>query len=219
MKNLFLSSLLILSTFLSVNAQTFEGEITYKITYSDLPAEAEMYKAMLPKKSVVVMKNEKTMTEQNTMGIMKMKVVGNSKTSKSTILMDVMGKKIMMENDVNDEEIKEAQSEFEVIKKSETRTIAGYKCNKAILKNKEGNEVIYWYTEELPGYKGKNMPNVDIDGFPMEFEIKQEAMSMKMTVSNVNKKSIDDSVFDIPEGYEKMSKEDMQKMFKGMGGM
>jgi GLPGLI family protein len=217
MKNLFLTSIFLLSALLSVNAQTFEGEITYKITYSDLPEEAEMYKAMLPSKSVVVMKNEKTMTEQKSMGIVNIKIISNTKTKKTVMLMDMMGKKIMMEDDMDSDEIK--KSEFEVIKKSETKTIAGYKCNKAILKGKDGNEVVYWYTKSLPGYKGKSMPNIDIKGFPMEFEIKQEAMSMKMTVTTVDKKAVSNSVFDIPEGYEKMTKEDMQKMMKGMGGM
>ena len=92
MKNLFLTSIFLLSTLLSVNAQTFEGEITYKITYSDLPAEAEMYKAMLPTKSVIVMKNEKTMTEQKSMGIVNIKVISNTKTKKTVMLMDMMGK-------------------------------------------------------------------------------------------------------------------------------
>ena len=217
MKNLFLTSIFLLSALLSVNAQTFEGEITYKITYSDLPAEAEMYKAMLPTKSVIVMKNEKTMTEQKSMGIVNIKVISNTKTKKTVMLMDMMGKKIMMEDDMDSDEIK--KSEFEVVKKSETKTIAGYKCNKAILKDKDGNEVTYWYTKSLPGYKGKSIPNVNIEGFPMEFEIKQETMGMKMTVTDVNKKTVSNSIFDIPSDYEIMTKEEMQKMFKGMGGM
>lgn len=217
MKNLFLISIFFLSALLSVNGQTFEGEITYKITYSDLPAEAEMYKAMLPTKSVIVMKNERTMTEQKSMGIINIKVISNTQTKKTMMLMDMMGKKIMIEDEMDSDEVK--KSEFEVIKKSETKTIAGYKCSKAILKDKDGNEVTYWYTKSLPGYKGKSIPNVNLEGFPMEFEIKQETMSMKMTVTTVNKKTVSNSVFDIPEGYEKMTKEEMRKMMGGMGGM
>lgn len=216
MKNLFLSTILVLTSLLSLNAQTFEGEITYKISYTDLPAEAEMYKAMLPQKSLIVIKNEKSVTEQNTMGIMKIKVISNTKTMKTTMLMDMMGKKIMTKDDMESKEVKD---EFEVIKTSETKSIAGYKCKKAILKTKDGMELLYWYTEDLPGYKGKNIPNTDLDGFPMEFEMKQETMGMKMSVSSVEKKTISDSVFDIPEGYEEKTPEEMQKMFKGMGGM
>ncbi len=216
MKNIILTTLLALSALLSANSQTFEGEITYKITYTDLPAEAEMYKAMLPVKSVVVMKNEKSMTEQNTMGIINIKMINNSKTKKSAMLMDMMGKKIVMEDNVESEDVK---SNFEVIKQSETKMIAGYKCNKAIIKNGEGNEVVYWYTTSLPGYKGKNIPNIDLEGFPMEFSINQEAMSMKMTVTTVEKKAVNDSVFEIPADYEKKTKEEMQDLLKGMGGM
>jgi len=40
-----------------------------------------------------------------------------------------------------------------------------------------------------------------------------------MTVTDVNKKTISNSIFDIPSDYEIMTKEEMQKMFKGMGGM
>ncbi|MEN8927335.1 MAG: DUF4412 domain-containing protein, partial [Flavobacteriales bacterium] len=181
MKNILLTSLIALSTFLSATAQKFEGEITYKISYSDLPAEMEMYKAMLPAKSVILMKNEKSVTEQNTMGIMKMKIISNSKTMKTSILMDMMGKKIVMESDSDSEETK---SDLEVTKTSETKTIAGYKCKKAIVKDKDGNEMVYWYTKDLPGYKGKNIPNLDLDGFPMEFEAKQETMSMTMSVTS-----------------------------------
>ncbi|MDA9262431.1 DUF4412 domain-containing protein [bacterium] len=217
MKNILITSILLISTILSVNAQTFEGEITYKITYSDLPAEAEIYKAMLPKKSIVVMKNEKTMTEQKLMGMIKMKVISNTKTNKAVMLMDALGKKIMMEEDIKPDET--PKSDYTVTKSKETKIIAGYKCNKAILKDSEGNEVIYWYTKSLPGYKGQNIPNVNIEGFPMEFEIKQETMGMKMTVTTVDKKEISNSIFEIPEGYEKMTKEEMQEMFKGFGGM
>ena len=217
MKNILITSILLVSSLLSVNAQTFEGEITYKITYSDLPAEAEMMKAMLPKKSVVVMKNEQSMTEQKSMGIVNIKVISNTLTKKTVMLMNMLGKKIKMEEEMNSDDI--PKSDYTVIKSKETKTIAGYKCNKAILKDSEGNEVIYWYTKSLPGYKGQNIPNVNIEGFPMEFEIKQETMGMKMTVTTVDKKEISNSIFEIPEGYEKMTKEEMQEMFKGFGGM
>ena len=44
-------------------------------------------------------------------------------------------------------------------------------------------------------------------------------MGMKMTVTTVDKKEISNSIFEIPSDYEIMTKEEMQKMFKGMGGM
>lgn len=217
MKNLFLTSILVISALLSVNAQEFEGEITFKITYTDLPAEAEMMKAMLPTKLLVFMKNEKSSTEQTVMGMIETKNISNTKTKKTFALINMMGNKTYTESNI---ETGDVTNEFEVIKKTETKNIAGYKSNKAILKTKDGVEMVYWYTNELPGYQGQNIPNVGLDGFPMEFEINQQGMKIKMSVTSVEKKTVSDSVFEIPADYVKKTEEEMKKMIKGMmGGM
>ena len=86
MKHIILS-LLFLSSFLFSGASVaFEGEIDFKSSYKNLPEEMGMYKAMLPRKSRVIIKNNWSKIEQNMSPLMKMDIIFNSETSTSLML-------------------------------------------------------------------------------------------------------------------------------------
>lgn len=139
------------------------------------------------------------------------------------MLLDMMGQKYAVEMSTAEMEKDLAEGpEVKIEKLSETKEIAGYVCKKAIVKTLKANgdvdsELEVFYTQEL-GAGGINMDNPmfkDIDGVMLEYSIKEENISMKMTAVSVEKKKISDSEFEIPEGFKKVTEEELQLMFGG----
>lgn len=214
MKQLILTSILIVASLIGFSGDKFEGAIDYKISYKNLPEEMGMYKAMLPRKSRVIIKNEWSKIQQNMGMMMKMDIIFNSQTNTSLMLINALGKKIAVE--MNDTTEKIDPSLFKLTKKEDVKIIAGYKCTKNILTDTANNSYTLWITDKLPSYKNQNLPDIDLGGFPMEYNIENNGMSVRMTASKVTEKEISDSEFVIPEDYERKSAEEMGEMMKGM---
>ena len=212
MKKIAICLLIILTSVISWG-QGFEGEVTYRISYKNLPDSIPaMYKAMLPKKTKLVIKNEWSKIEQNVL-VAKVQIITNSKTKKNITLMRGMGQKIAIESM---DTTQPSASQFNVTKSKKIKIIAGYKCTKTVLKDTSDNSITLWVTKDLPAYKNSNLPDMDLGGFPMEFSFEKEGMKLRMTARKVTKKKIKDSEFQIPEGYEKKTPEEMGEMMQGM---
>lgn len=166
---------------------------------------------------------------------------------KTTLLMEAMGKKMGFYSTDADQEAMQkrmdsmravrrdslekmglnfARNEPEITVGTETKTIAGYTCKKAIIKTKGQNgqvsETVVWFTPDfkmgedysLNGGSGgggmmRNMgmtpQGLDkINGFPMEYEIvRQNGMRVHMVVTKVQLDAdIADKTFEIPKGYD-----------------
>ena len=226
MKKLF--SYLLLATLVTVifpvlviaGDKTFEGVITYKISYPDSKfTESQM--AMFPKQMSVMIKGSKSKTEMIT-GMGNQTEI-NDYTEKSKVsLLDMMGQKYAIKEtaaDIQKEMEKEPPATVEVT--NETKTIAGYLSKKAIVTtNQDGEKTVYevWFTEEL-GSKDVNFADPiykDINGVLMEFLMKTPQITMKFTVSSVEKKNVAAKEFEIPSDYKLTTKEELKSKFGGM---
>jgi len=219
-KNLTLN-LLLLTLFTLFSFQTFakefKGVITYKITVEGSGVTDEM-KNIMPKTMTMTIMGNKARSEM-VMSMGKTISITDGDTKETITLMDMMGQKIAIKS--NYDEIKadlEKSSKVKVEITSETKDILGYVCKKAIVTNLEDDSEIYvYYTEEL-GSSALNFDNPqfkDINGVMMEFEIPNEQFTMKFSAVSVEKKSVSESEFTIPEGYQIKTKEEMQGMFGG----
>ena len=204
----------------SVNAQIKEGAITYTMTIDGLPPEqAAMMEGMEMK---TIFKNGKIRSEWNS-------AFGSSVTVTDgkggyTTLMDQMGQKIFMKGKVDDAKKKEDKLKDPKINYvSETKSIAGYECKKAIIETETGKgesvKSTVWFTDKFAPIEsggGRGMQFPGLKGVPLEFEMPQGPMTIKVTASNVSTTSVSDSKFEVStEGYTEMSPEDMMK---SMGG-
>lgn len=200
-----------------VIGQNFEGQAKVDIEYTDLPESIAPYEAMLPKEMTYKIKNEKIKIEQESMGGSTNTIVDN-KAKKGVLLMDMMGKKMAIKMDLDKEDTKEEAAKMTVKVTDETKEIAGYKCKKAVITYDDGQQIDVWFTKELPQF---NNPNADftskIDGFPMQYTMTNQGMTMTIKVSKIEKKKIADSEFNIPDGYEEMTMEEFQESMGGMG--
>jgi GLPGLI family protein len=110
---------------------------------------------------------------------------------------------------------------FEVELVDETKDIAGFTCKKGTLTDEDGNESVFWYTEEIEvSKKGQSYLNENIPGYPMQYEINNGGFVMRMTVTNIKEELTKSELklFDmkIPEGYSETTIEELQQMGMGM---
>jgi GLPGLI family protein len=94
--------------------------------------------------------------------------------------------------------------------------IAGYTCFKAIATLEDGTQTEMWFTKDIAANtKGQQYFNKDMPGFPMEYTVSQQGMTIKMTVTDISK-TVDKKAFDmkVPDGYQVKTMDEM----KSMGG-
>lgn len=195
-------------------SQSFEGSVVFKITYENLPPEMKGHEGMMPTEFSFQIKNEKSRMEMSTMMGPAITITDN-KAKTSTVLMNMMGQKMKMTVDFDEakEMADEANKQMDIQYVDGTKVIAGYTCKKAIMKisaddesgvENEG-EITFYYTQEIAPIEGmKGFEGVGLKGMPLEYTINQQGITMMVTATSVEKKSIDESVFLIPDGYTEM---------------
>ncbi|RMG76232.1 MAG: hypothetical protein D6707_12545 [Bacteroidetes bacterium] len=187
----------------------FEGEIIYKIEYQNLPPEMAQYASMMPDRMKMLFSDDKTRIEQETMGG-KQVIIYDYKKGKVIILVDAMGQKIMTRDEIQSNN--EPKPEIKYID-GETKQIAGYECKKAkIINEKEKSILTVFYTEEINAAKPKE-DFEGLKGFPLEYELSQNGITMKLYAQSVEERKVDDKLFEAPEeGYTEMSREQLQQL-------
>lgn len=202
-------------------AQTFEGKVLYKINIKGAFSPQE--KMMLPSEAVVYSKGEKSRMEMNMGFGMNTTTISNSKTGYTVSLMNIFGSKYAIEASDKDadKETDDFAKNTKVEVTSESKIIAGYSCKKAIIyltdpKTKEVSQMDVWFTKELDVnnvyVKG---PFEKIEGAMLEFSIEQQGMNMNFQANLVSKESVDNKLFEVPEGYKRMTQQDLMKMMGG----
>ena len=215
-------SLITLVFFVSTGfSQTFEGKIVYKINIKGNFSPQE--KMMLPSEAVIYSKGEKSRMEMSMGFGMNTTTISNSKSGYSVSLMNILGSKYAIESSEKDnsKESEDLVKNTKVEVTNETKTIAGYNCKKAIIyindpKSKEVTQLEVWFTKEIDinndYVKG---PFEKIEGAMLEFSLVQQGLNMNFQASLVSKESVDNKLFEVPEGYKKMTQQEMMKMMGG----
>jgi hypothetical protein len=217
-KALTLATLFLIPAML-IAGKPFEGIMTYKISYPDSKfTEAQL--TMFPKIMTVSVKGSKARTEMNVGGGTTVEIVDYNTKSKIALI-NMMGQKYAIKQ-TKEEIDKEntGQPKGTVTMTSETKSIAGYLCKKAVVNvDDDGVKSTYdvWFTEEL-GTRDFNFDNPlykDINGVLMEFVAKTPQVTMKFTTTNVEKKSVADKDFEIPSDYTITTQEELKSKFGG----
>jgi GLPGLI family protein len=218
MKKLILSLTFAVITCLSAQAQLTEGHVKYEINMTSDNPEMEMAISMMQGSTLdLYFSGEKTRSEMSMGSIMKMVTLTDSKTEEMLMLMSgMMGNSAIKSTFSEIEAENEETPEIEVEVLDETKTIEGYLCKKALVTDADGNEMVFWITEEIEvNKKGQSYLNEKVPGFPMEFELNQGDMKMSMLVTTFEKKIKNTKeIFDmvIPEGYKEMTMDQLKSM-------
>ena len=196
-----------------VVAQTdFEGKVIYTISYKDLPEEMKAMEGMLAKNMTIVMKGSKSRVEQSQM-MGKNVVVSDMDQKNGFMEMDMAGQKFRI--NISTEEFEQKSNQLPNIEYlDETKTIAGYPCKKAIMKDENGLlTMTVFYTEKITNKSQTEFAG--LKGFPLQYSMQQQNMTMEMTATQVTKESISDDAFKKSDGYQEITQADLQKMMGG----
>lgn len=188
----------------------FEGTITFSIEYLDVPEEIQGMESMLPSSMRYSIKGSKVRIEQSLMGGSQI-VLADQEEKTGDVLMDMMGQRIhvhMSKEELEAEEAKNTEKPTITYSK-ETKKVNGYKCNKATLVAKDGAKTVLWYSKEI---EVKHNDYKELDGFPLEYETTADGMTMRITATNIERKSLAETHFEVPAGYTKMTLEELGSM-------
>jgi len=201
--------------------KSFEGVVTYKITYPDNKfSESQM--AMFPRVMTITIKGDKAKSEVVTPMGAQIEITNYTEKTKVGLI-NMMGQKYAIPEtadqimeDIKDEPIPEVQIT------NETKTIAGHTCKRAVVTvDEKGAKTTYevWFSEDF----GAQNPNFDdplykdINGVLLEFSMVTPQFTMVFTAISIEKKKISNKEFDIPADYSITTKEELQsKMGGGM---
>jgi len=160
-------------------------------------------------------------------GMAKMDAIVDNKAKKGLLFLDMMGQKKVVEMDEKDLEASKQKnqkpSKVEYLKKY--KKIAGYKCQQVLVTiDGIADPAVVYVTEKIkPADLGEvsMMKFTQLKGFPLSWEIKQQGMTVKMEATEVSLAKLNKKTFDmtIPEGYEKMTMEELQQLGGGSFGL
>lgn len=160
-----------------------EGIIKYDLTFPYLDEDQMQVANLLPDEMVYTFQKNETQSEISSIGF-KAVVHSNEQKKEVNQYIKVLSKKVMCNyNEHGVKELIKSYPDLHVIKTSETDTIAGILCKKAIgvFSDIAKPSMEIYYTEEFD----VNTPNwcnqfADIDGVLMGFEMEQFNLRMRM---------------------------------------
>lgn len=177
-------------------SQDFEGTIVYQISYLNLPDEA---KAMIPDEpmlSTLSIKDNKSKMESNMMGT-KMTVLSDLSTKMMTVYSDVMGQKFKSSSPM------EKMGEVEItLVPDDTKSIAGYECEKALVSSGDVESLTVYYTREIQSdaFLSLNPQFGKLEGFPLEYQLQQQGFTMVFSAQEVKEVTLSPEIFEAPKG-------------------
>jgi GLPGLI family protein len=139
----------------------------------------------------------------------------DSKTGSGVILKEVNGQKLLIR--MNEENWNQKNRRFlnlNFTKSNESKMIAGYACIRASASTSDGFDITVFYTRDLiPENKSYDPSFKNLDGLPLEYELKKGALHIKYSLASINLNPVPASKFDIPtSGYRELTYEESLRM-------
>ncbi|PCH86970.1 MAG: hypothetical protein COB88_06520 [Flavobacteriales bacterium] len=196
-----------------------EGYIEFEITYPETDA-GDLMAGILPNEMILRFKDDRTVGSLSAgMGVFKTQLMAFPETKTVFQLVKLMNKKYALR--VDSGEIENLYSELPAMKihlVDSTKMVAGYECKKAIVTFKDNikEEFSIYYTDEI-GLDNSNWctPFHEIKGVLLEYQVRKYNYEMRLTAIGVVKEKIDESYFVVPEDYEEIDQDGMDKIFEG----
>ena len=198
-------------------AQTKTGAVTYEMT---MPDNEEM--AAMGTNTIKISFNEKSSATQLDMmgGMISVKTISMDKNNpkETRMLMEMMGKKYEVtgeaEGFANTDVASLKDAESVTYDKKATKEILGYKCYKALVTMNSGVVNIFYITEAI-AVQSLPTDKLKLTGFPLEVEVNSEKVKVVL-LANAIDKAPSATCFTVPEGYKKVTQEELQQELGGM---
>ena len=209
------------SSFAQKDKKTFQGTITFGITYAGSSLNPAQL-AQLPSSQTVTFKECKSKTENVTGPVSTIQIVdGITKTQ--TVLIDYAGSKFALKYTSQQITEQMANTAMPVVTLTkDTKVIEGFSCKKAILATTQEDgtsksDTIY-YSDEI-GCSDLNFSDTfkDVPGAVLEYTTFSPELDAKVAVcvKEVKKAKVSDNAFLIPSDYKEVTEEELKTMFGG----
>lgn len=202
--------MIFLTTLGKAQKQFTEGTIVYDVTVktgSNEPQTADLLDGATQK---VFLKGHLSRTEMTS--LLGTSVTIHDTKNGSAIRLNEYGEQKIMTR-LTKENFAEANKKYEGVvfeKTGEEKTIAGYKCVKAIGKLKDGTTFTVYYTTDLvPMNKEFDMQFKSLPGLALEYEATIGGLQVTFTASKISYDLVPASKFEAPKsGYRELSYEE-----------
>lgn len=194
-----------------------EATISYDIVISNSNPKPQIADMLDGATSVVYLKGPSSRSEMiSSLGTQSTIIDG--KTGNVVVLKDYGEQKYMIT--MTAQNWKESNRKYEGVSFSfleEYKTVAGYKCQKAIGKLADGSTFTVFFTKDLvPQNKDFQYLNRNLPGLALQYEASFGKLMVTYTVSNINFNPVPVAKFDMPKsGYRVMSYEESKKAGSG----
>jgi GLPGLI family protein len=215
---LILSLILVSCESLITTEKISEGVIEFDVTYPKASKD-DLMASLMPETMKYKFKNNNINSEMKAgMGMFTNVFIINHQKKSLAQLVKIMNKKMSLE--ITEAEVNKMKSEEEKFKiefVDEKKEIAGYKCKKVIITSvsNPSDSFTAYYTDDIkiesPNW---STPYDQIKGVLLEYQITRYNVCMRFTAKTVSKTPVDDADFVIPEGYETVPKEEIDKIFE-----
>lgn len=229
-----LTALAIFSLAVPATAQLTEGKIIYEQKvdlHRRIPEDNQQMRAMIPPTRTAkfelhfgdnqslykAVEEEPDLTEQHSDGVV-IRIGGGAENEfykNFTTRRAVEKRELMQEMYLLEDSIRNFTWKLE---EGESKTIAGYTCKKATGKSERGNDIIAWYTEEIPLAAGPEFFN----GLPgMILGLDADKGEIVFTAVSIDKK-LDKKILKAPIKGKKITGTEfakLQKELMGSGGV
>ncbi len=198
----------IVSTVVAQQRTVAECTVTFAISADAATADKETVESLKAGSKTVYIKANQSRVDLTSPSFSQ-SVFYDKNAATAVILRDIGNNKYMSKLD--NAEWKALNSKFEgatVTNSTETKTILGYECKKAVLQLKDGNSFnIYYATNIIPSVKEFEYQFKDIPGFVLEYEaLEMGGKKIKYTATKINLSPVPVSKFEIPtSGYRMLN--------------
>lgn len=184
-----------------------EATISYDIIINTTDKEPKAVDLLDGATSVIYLKGNSSRSEMiSSLGTQSTIIDG--KTGQVTVLKDYGDQKYMIK--MTPDEWKESNKKYDGITftyAEEYKTIAGYKCQKAIGQMADSSSFTVYFTKELmPVNKDFQYINKNLPGLAMQYEATLGKMVVTYMVATINFNPVQQAKFDLPKsGYRVMT--------------
>lgn len=207
-----LSSLLLMLAVTEINAQRrlTEATISYDIVINTSDKEPKAVDLLDGATSVIYLKGNSSRSEMiSSLGVQSTIIDG--KSGHVTVLKDYGDQKYMIK--MTPDNWKASNKKYEGVSftyTEEYKTIAGYKCQKAIGKMADSSSFTVYFTKDLvPVNKDFQYINKNLPGLAMQYEASLGNMIVTYTAATINFNPVQQAKFDLPKsGYRVMTYEE-----------
>ncbi|GAB3923694.1 hypothetical protein [Mucilaginibacter myungsuensis] len=195
------------------NKQT-EGTLTYELDYQ-LPDSLKSFAAFLPKSAILHFKGDSAVTIQGSEEESTTMITYHPTDYLVGLFKSGPLKRFQVQFGKEEQKMELPDlSGFEFTKGTATKTVAGYKADQYIVKDKvTGDTTSAWFTHDLkvPANFISMVFNPEL-GTPVEFSLNQNGMITTTKLKEVKLETVPAGIFTAPAGFIKLTPQQLREM-------